>query len=202
MPNWVTNYVDIAADNIEEIIDYIKGEDRVFDFDKIIPMPECLNADSAPYDFTIAANVKEYVKRNNIQISDKTKAALKTAESRYESREKDDDQTAKFLKAMEETGYWSWYNWRIDHWGTKWNAVDAEISHAKDSISYQFDTAWSMPYCIFKALSKKFSCARINVISVYEEGKVIKCRFENGEITSYNVESIYQYDDSDEESDE
>jgi hypothetical protein len=40
----------------------------------------------------------------------------------------------------------SWYDWRILHWGTKWDADDVEGGVGSDSeIEYTFQTAWSPP---------------------------------------------------------
>lgn len=47
----------------------------------------------------------------------------------------------------------NWYDWNIENWGTKWNAVDtARIS--EDSFS--FDTAWANPEPVILALSLKY----------------------------------------------
>lgn len=44
-----------------------------------------------------------------------------------------------------------WYDWRIKNWGTKWNASDSSFNEETGVI--EFDTAWSMPENIFRALS-------------------------------------------------
>lgn len=52
-----------------------------------------------------------------------------------------------------------WYTWRIKNWGTKWNAFDVEINtddDDKDELHIKFDTAWTHPFPIVKALSLKF----------------------------------------------
>ena len=41
--------------------------------------------------------------------------------------------------------WFDWYNWRIDNWGTKWNASDCYIIFNKDRIVFTFNTAWSAP---------------------------------------------------------
>ena len=43
-------------------------------------------------------------------------------------------------------GYTSWYDWRCEEWGTKWDACEANICHNDiDYFSVSFDTAWSPP---------------------------------------------------------
>lgn len=73
-------------------------------------------------------------------------------------------------------GYTDWYTWRCDNWGTKWNACEAdsldvlvpvplnkEESDPDCVMSYQFETAWSMPDGIYKALSAMFPDVSIEV---------------------------------------
>lgn len=39
----------------------------------------------------------------------------------------------------------TWYNWRVDNWGTKWE-VHAEITgETENSLYIHFDSAWSPP---------------------------------------------------------
>ena len=59
-------------------------------------------------------------------------------------------------EAIKTTGYSNWYDWRLEHWGTKWNAYHTQIDHQGDFLELIFDTAWSCPEPIFKALSEKF----------------------------------------------
>lgn len=40
----------------------------------------------------------------------------------------------------------NWYDWSIEHWGTKWNAYSFQWHGKADHcIAIQFDTAWSPP---------------------------------------------------------
>lgn len=46
-----------------------------------------------------------------------------------------------------------WYNWNVEHWGTKWNRVDYEVfSQKKKKLECSFDTAWSPPTAFFDHL--------------------------------------------------
>lgn len=56
-----------------------------------------------------------------------------------------------------------WYNWRIVHWGTKWDICDIDIESTSDgNITLQFDTAWCPPEGIFHALGERFPDAEIS----------------------------------------
>jgi hypothetical protein len=48
-----------------------------------------------------------------------------------------------------------WYEWSLQHWGTKWNACDARYSDLDQNIIH-FDTAWAPPIPIFEAVAKLF----------------------------------------------
>jgi hypothetical protein len=59
---------------------------------------------------------------------------------------------------IEKYGAPNWYEWRCQHWGTKWNACDAEVTDNGDgSLHVQFNTAWSFPFPIFEKLVGGFS---------------------------------------------
>ena len=48
-------------------------------------------------------------------------------------------------------GFPSWFGWRTENWGTKWNASETET----DENYIYFATAWSTPFKIFIEMSKK-----------------------------------------------
>lgn len=53
-----------------------------------------------------------------------------------------------------------WYSWNTRNWGVKWNAYSTErISDTE----VKFDTAWSHPEPIIKALTEKFPTETIEV---------------------------------------
>lgn len=41
----------------------------------------------------------------------------------------------------------SWYGWRVEHWGTKWDVQAEVVSHSVEGgwINLAFDSAWSPP---------------------------------------------------------
>ena len=58
--------------------------------------------------------------------------------------------------AVETTGHANWYSWRLENWGTKWNAYHTQLNHQDDFLELTFDTAWSCPEPIFQSLSEQF----------------------------------------------
>jgi hypothetical protein len=59
-----------------------------------------------------------------------------------------------FVKG-EESGHteYNWYEWNVKNWGTKWNAYEVSSEIDGGSISYHFNTAWSIPEPIIHALA-------------------------------------------------
>ena len=55
-----------------------------------------------------------------------------------------------------------WYSWRIQSWGTKWDAYDIEKrdEHTNENgelvVKYTFDTAWSPPTAWLSAVANTF----------------------------------------------
>lgn len=60
-------------------------------------------------------------------------------------------------------GYRSWYNWKSDKWGTKWDRGNYEANRINDrTLQLEFNTAWGMPLPIFEYVSKRYD-VRIEV---------------------------------------
>jgi len=48
-----------------------------------------------------------------------------------------------------------WYEWRLEHWGTKWDIRCESVEVTDDMLVVKFDTAWSPPDKVFDAMHKK-----------------------------------------------
>ena len=53
-------------------------------------------------------------------------------------------------EAREKSHGRNWYDWSIENWGTKWNALDFEDTGNNNIISFQ--TAWSFPFPVILAI--------------------------------------------------
>lgn len=63
------------------------------------------------------------------------------------------------------------HKWCIDNWGTKWDAMNAEITHEDDwKIGYTFETAWNIPKPIIELIFKEFSDCNINYLAADDGG--------------------------------
>ena len=50
-----------------------------------------------------------------------------------------------------------WYDWRLQHWDTKWEASEIEFEcDDSEILTVTFDTAWSPPEGVIRKLREKF----------------------------------------------
>ena len=95
--------------------------------------------------------------------------------------------TIDFNKIIPEPEYKNsnnWYDWRIQNWGTKWNAYEQKKTEKPNEL--YFLTAWSTPRKIYEALTKNFPILTIEVDYADEDtgcncGKMV---FEDGKMVA------------------
>lgn len=165
MPNWVRTKLTFTGDQntIDRLKETVKGktednEDVLFDFNKIVPIPEDLKIPSkSTGDFGM------------MYLLIKSRSILSWTEDerlfmeRYKKKKEDDpdgfnediELGRKYLSNISKYGYTNCYGWCIsdDGWCTKWNAQ--EVQEWK-SNSIVFETAWTFPYNVVMQLSKQF----------------------------------------------
>ena len=77
------------------------------------------------------------------------------------------------------------YDWCVEHWGTKWNVGPEifDLSLEAKKIKVSFDTAWSPPEPVIKALASQFPDCKFK-LAYYEAGMGFKGRLvlKGGEI--------------------
>jgi hypothetical protein len=77
-----------------------------------------------------------------------------------------------FMKVIprppEEEG--DWYNWNTTNWGTKWDAVDPELSEEPGQITYRFRTAWAPPMPVVEQIVKDNPALDVNYFYEEEQG--------------------------------
>jgi len=99
-----------------------EGDYEYFDFEKVIPMPK--SKQEAP-DYFFDSRFYKY------------------KNTRY-------DMTGRLAG----DGYpenFDWWNWCIEHWGTKWNSCGTTID--KENLMIYFESAWCLPAPIFEVIA-------------------------------------------------
>lgn len=79
--------------------------------------------------------------------------------------------TPEMEESYKTTGYYSWYDFSVKSWGTKWDACS--VSLVEDTpirIVYTFDTAWSYPDPVFIKLAEMFPNVTFNTACYEESG--------------------------------
>lgn len=169
MPNHVANVIKMEGIANEPLYDYYKdinsNNEKYFDFNKIIPMPDTLDiiCDHVMQDLAVYMAMNKFNNGNTIPVSfmDLYLNKNMTKERFEKDRNIYKNLTDKFLidlglKIINNKvlyGYKDWYGWSCDNWGTKWNSYDNE-EISKDEIA--FNTAWSEPNPILIQLSKMY----------------------------------------------
>ena len=93
---------------------------------------------------------------------------------------KDIDNILKGYYNLRVYGHASWYTWRLENWGTRWNAYNDDVSNWNQTLS--FDTAWSCPFEVFEELSK-YTPVTVSYADKDTGHNYGIVRFENGERT-------------------
>lgn len=65
----------------------------------------------------------------------------------------------------------TWYEWRIQNWGTKWNAYDFanEPAENADTARLCFQTAWSAPHPVIQTFAERFPELRVEHVWADED---------------------------------
>lgn len=168
MPNHVQNKLIVSAQSEVELTNFLQSirckddEERVIDFNTIIPMPqdlrdtECSSRVSNAIEyFLYKENRTDKIQKfNNCTININF---MKSLDSKEENeRNEIYNLGKKYVELYEKYGYHNWYDWSLAHWGTKWNAYDTYIEvEGNTYASICFTTAWSDVTELMEKLAKQ-----------------------------------------------
>lgn len=150
MPNYIRNRLTVQ-DKAGEVFAFLKGDESIVDFNKIIPMPECLNiVESSLGD----AGMKYlYLSATEDLVRGKEIEEIKNRLIQRKQFDEAIELGKKYLLNIVNTGSKTWYDWARKNWGTKWNALEPFIV-SENCI--EFDTAWSGVIKLIEKLSSFF----------------------------------------------
>jgi hypothetical protein len=154
MPNWCSNTIDVIGD-----------PNNTKEFKAFVRKAKLESEDTEDKEFF--NNVIPMPKK----LVDTTSGGL-------------DSEFNSALKGNKKKKYSNWYNWRLAHWGTKWD-VEPNVHFEEDNhIVIWYDTAWAPALDFWDTVSKKFPSLTIK-IRYYEEGVgfIGETHFANGETT-------------------
>lgn len=147
-------------ERINELLESVKGEETVLDFNQIIPMPESLNIECGSrtdrglraykdfvYVYTFAGTEEKdllNIPKEKEEIFLKARPDIKRDEWELGRAEFQNEQ---------KYGAPTWYEWARQSWGTKWSAYNAEIV---EDNTIMFNTAWSRAMPVIQKLAENF----------------------------------------------
>ena len=145
MPNYIEVRVAMLAEDMEKNALNEKGE---FDLDVIRPMPDELNLTEGSF--------QQIAVRAARALDEEDEAALKEIEAdarlprvvddvEYRSIDNLCALGKRYLRNEALYGAQTWYGWRIDQWGTKWNVLEPRTVDAGKIKIACFQTAWNAP---------------------------------------------------------
>jgi len=86
-------------------------------------------------------------------------ALLNTPSGRYADPVKQAAMEKEQAENRKQYGYSTSYEWRVENWSTKWEAITNEqaplYNEGDDEIVLEFETAWAPPTGIYKALRQQ-----------------------------------------------
>ena len=161
MPNWFHNKLKFIGDDeeIKKALAFISSDKGPLDLNKIKAMPDELQvSNSNGFDvlYLISGQVYEG-KSSNIDEIQKRFCKLSLDEQTITI-----NQALKYFWNIEKYGHPTWYEWRIENWGTKWNVSDSEID-PKDNNAIFFDAANAPAMDAMIELSRLFPKLTLNI---------------------------------------
>ena len=167
MPNWVRTRLTFNGDRsrIDELKTFVKSETKdesgkfhtnLFDFNKVVPMPEELNISSSSSG-DCGMRYLLLNSKHSILWTDDDRSFMERMEKQKEENpdrfNEDIELGKKYLNNISKYGYKDWYNFCCDNWGTKWGACEIEWIN-DDQV--EFETAWDFCFPIVQKLSEMF----------------------------------------------
>ena len=193
MPNWVTNKMYVLTEEnritIPPEVKYLLDGNSVFDFNKVVPMPATLGITAGSMTHRAAV----FWRDNPSKVYE---LLVEEDYERYEQFTRE-ELFEGFVAIVNEKLYGTptWYEWCVNNWGTKWNAVAARIyGDYAGNLCYSFQTAWSTPMPVFEQLSRMFPEYRF-LVEFYDEDYGNNCgtfELQNGEIIMEDLPDTWE----------
>ena len=171
MPNWTENTLKIRgtyenlrkfeADMALAITKYccpIVDNAQVFTFNLARPMPEALIDTVSPRKKT-REDILTFAKSQNWSEAD-IQASLQYAATDEEAKRSEE------LKNL--YGHDNWYDWRMQHWGVKWDASNSIKIYNKNTLIYEFSTPWGCPVNALDEIALKYPQLKFTVVCQHE----------------------------------
>lgn len=187
MPNWCENELTVSGkpQTVKSLFDKIEptryeeyGSEYFHLIDTLYPIPEELQNTISPR--LIVAD--EDALRRQIELADDKDEAARRILTRAESE-----------RLIAVYGAHDWYDWCIQHWGTKWGDAETRLRREGERILHiDFNSAWSPPVEAILHISTLYPTLRFH-LRFWEGGMAFRGvrRIKNGRIL-YWIDASYQ----------
>ena len=163
MPNWCRTDFIISGppEDIARFREAVRGSDGdkeiPFDFNRVDPMPPgLLDSTTDDTSFNVYYGNSEQI----LGFPWVKNLGIETVEQLRDHFDADPTHRVtadEWAANIEKYGAPNWYEWSSEHWGTKWNTDDFEVTYkGDDSIHVKFNTARSFPFPIVEQLVGDF----------------------------------------------
>lgn len=185
MPNWVKNILMIKGkkEDVEALRQQVGKGNTIFSFENIVPTPEFFKSEESictqdllnelivflTNKFTTNIDreniLSKFSKYSNIIYKGSiNQEALDHARKLIKPEDMDIlyDRGKALYDMVCKYGAMSWYEFHLEHWGTKWDACESEcILDVNEGIGFRFDTAWAPPVYALLKLQQMFPSVEI-----------------------------------------
>jgi hypothetical protein len=138
MPNWCNNEIRIYIEDAEVMADFkefVKGKEVEEDTGEVSPF--CFSSIMPEPDYKTTPVARTYPEvKAQFAKTDEDKTAIMDNEPSIREN--------------------SWWDWRIQNWGTKWEADITRYEEDGNEIIIEMQTAWNAPDGIYNALKDKY----------------------------------------------
>jgi len=221
MPNWVYNmlYVTGPASDAASLRSLVTTDKSKFDFTAVIPMPpeieksERSSAAKTAWELKYGVWSSQEHKYGPNHFGSR-EAALQAARLAYQWQQPMEpsvgnssllrpprtfDELADAVQILVlKYGHADWYSWAQEHWGTKWSASNAgwmsparAAKRESEQVAY-FETAWSPPFPLIRALSERYPHLTLRL--EYDEAEMGFRGFQTLEAGLITAEKMENYD--------
>lgn len=194
MPNHIQNRLTVIGDKgeVKKVFEAIasvdaEGNKLQIDFDKIKPMPPSLQITSGSNGEMAHQLLFGGKKQKFFPIDDEEQR--KRFKAMPVAAQKEAVELAiKYQYNLANFGHATWYDWSIEHWGTKWNAYDQNDDRNSEDCIY-FQTAWSGPFPVIRHLSTLFYKVTLRLEFADEDSgsNAGLVEFKNGEVVTEDI---------------
>ena len=179
MPNHVTTIFTlegISGEALTKAQEVFLNDKRLVDFDKIVPMPDCLKDFEPHGGITSRASMALGLLKmpseegtDFTDLTDRLRFSNGMRDATNPINEQDIPLVCRAMSNFAECGYLYWYDWCNDNWGTKWGAYAQPDGWPDDTAEFKFETAWSHPKEILRLMSERIGDVKISVAFADED---------------------------------